>query len=71
MDYSEPYSPDRPGTAWRRSSWSGVEGGNCVEVAFQPLGTVSVRDSKSLATTLVVSAGGWSYFVAWLKEGID
>lgn len=30
---------------WRRSSYTGANGGNCVEVATAP-GTVPVRDSK-------------------------
>lgn len=31
---------------WRKSSRSGPQGGNCVEVAFLPSG-VGVRDSKN------------------------
>ncbi|MGX9227486.1 DUF397 domain-containing protein [Streptomyces albus] len=30
---------------WRKSSYSGPDGGNCLEVAETP-GTVHVRDSK-------------------------
>ncbi|HTX26255.1 MAG TPA: DUF397 domain-containing protein [Streptosporangiaceae bacterium] len=31
--------------AWRKSSYSGSNGGNCIEVAVMA-GTVAVRDSK-------------------------
>ena len=30
---------------WRKSSYSGASGGNCVQVATRP-GTVTLRDSK-------------------------
>lgn len=33
-------------TAWRKASYSGDTGGNCVEVATQPT-RVAVRDSKN------------------------
>ena len=31
---------------WRKSSYSGTNGGNCVEVAGLPAAGVAVRDSK-------------------------
>jgi hypothetical protein len=31
---------------WRKSSYSGSNGGNCVEVARNPGGIIAVRDSK-------------------------
>jgi hypothetical protein len=31
---------------WRKSSYSGDEGGNCIEIAELPAATVAVRDSK-------------------------
>ncbi|MFC6081855.1 DUF397 domain-containing protein [Sphaerisporangium aureirubrum] len=59
---------DLPDSEWRRSSWSGVEGGNCVEVTSKPTGVAGVRDSKSPARRAVaVSAHGWSSFLEWLK----
>jgi hypothetical protein len=36
---------DTVDTAWRKSSYSGANGGNCLEVASPP-GAVAVRDSK-------------------------
>src|SRR5436853_31119 len=37
--------------AWRRSSYSSEEGGECIEVAASP-GTVHVRDSKDTTAAL-------------------
>ncbi|MFC5748381.1 DUF397 domain-containing protein [Actinomadura rugatobispora] len=36
---------DLTGAKWRKSSYTGSNGGNCVEVAGLP-GVVAVRDSK-------------------------
>jgi len=36
---------DMSGAVWRKSSYSGANGGNCVEVAAT-VRTVAVRDSK-------------------------
>nr|WSW45690.1 DUF397 domain-containing protein [Streptomyces sp. NBC_01001] len=38
-------SQNPTGETWRKSSYSGNTGGDCVEVAAQPCG-VAVRDSK-------------------------
>lgn len=35
-----------PNQAWRKSSYSGSNGGECVEIAIGIPGTVPVRDSK-------------------------
>ncbi|MFG1997953.1 DUF397 domain-containing protein [Spirillospora sp. NPDC048911] len=37
---------DLTGAVWRKSSYSGPNGGNCVEVARLP-GLVALRDSKN------------------------
>ncbi|EPD58696.1 DUF397 domain-containing protein [Streptomyces sp. HGB0020] len=34
-------------TQWRKSSYSGDQGGNCLEIAETPRATVAVRDSKN------------------------
>ncbi|MFB7468004.1 DUF397 domain-containing protein [Streptomyces sp. NPDC056224] len=39
-------SQDLTGMLWRKSSYSGNTGGDCVEVAAQPC-LVAVRDSKN------------------------
>ncbi|MBM7776458.1 hypothetical protein JOD54_006662 [Actinokineospora baliensis] len=49
---------------FRKSSRSGTNGGNCVEVGFRP-GLVAVRDSKCPASGLVVlSASAWAGLLA-------
>ncbi|WP_432046272.1 DUF397 domain-containing protein [Streptomyces asiaticus] len=49
--------------AWFKSSYSGNEGGACVEVATTP-GAVHVRDSKEpVGVQLVFAAQSWAAFV--------
>lgn len=51
---------------WRKSSFSGSEGDNCVEIAQAP-DAVHVRDSKAPRTgQLVLSATAWAAFTASL-----
>ncbi|MFG3141842.1 DUF397 domain-containing protein [Streptomyces sp. NPDC048211] len=48
---------------WFKSSYSGTEGGQCVEVAAG-VGTVHVRDSKvGAGPVLRVSSEAWAGFV--------
>ncbi|RFU87519.1 DUF397 domain-containing protein [Streptomyces triticagri] len=48
---------------WFKSSYSGAEGGECVEVAAAQ-GTVCVRDTKMLSgPTLAVSHHAWTGLV--------
>ncbi|MEU9915064.1 DUF397 domain-containing protein [Streptomyces sp. NPDC051001] len=49
---------------WFKSTYSGDEGGQCVEVATCPH-TVHIRDSKTpTGPTLQVTATAWSAFIA-------
>ncbi|MFJ4961561.1 DUF397 domain-containing protein [Streptomyces sp. NPDC088729] len=49
---------------WIKSSHSGAEGGDCLEVAAQP-GAVLVRDSKNPSgPVLSLTPDGWAAFVA-------
>lgn len=51
------------GLAWFKSSYSGTEGGDCVEVAAATA-VVHVRDSKAVAgPVLIVSRAAWAGFV--------
>ncbi|WP_073951328.1 DUF397 domain-containing protein [Streptomyces kebangsaanensis] len=51
------------GLAWFKSSYSGTEGGDCLEVATGTAG-VHVRDSKTAAgPVLTVSHEAWAGFV--------
>lgn len=56
--------------AWRKSSQSGGNGGQCVEVARNLPGVVAVRDSKDPGgPSLVVTAGEWRAFLAGVRRG--
>jgi hypothetical protein len=49
---------------WRTSSYSGGDGGSCVEVADGVPGVVPVRDSKRpQGPVLMIPAAGWAEFV--------
>ena len=55
---------------WRKSSYSGNGGGNCVEVARNIPGIVAVRDSKDpRGPVLTLGAGVWRGFVDDVKAG--
>jgi hypothetical protein len=54
---------------WKKSSYSGGQGGNCVEVATQHLGQVAVRDSQDAAgSVLSFPREAWRVFVDGAKE---
>jgi hypothetical protein len=54
---------------WRKSSYSGTNGGNCVEVAHNLPGVVAVRDSKNPGgPALVFTPADWEAFTAGLKD---
>ncbi|GAA3844423.1 hypothetical protein GCM10022403_090400 [Streptomyces coacervatus] len=55
---------------WRKSSYSGGGGGNCLEIADDHPALVPVRDSKSPhGPKLVFRTEAWSAFVENLKHG--
>jgi hypothetical protein len=47
---------------WFKSSYSGSEGGDCVEVSAQPA-AIHIRDSKNTGPILTVAPGTWAAFV--------
>ncbi|WP_330316912.1 DUF397 domain-containing protein [Streptomyces platensis] len=56
---------------WRKSSYSNMDGGDCVEVADGVRGVVPVRDSKDPAgPAIIVPAGSWAAFVTALKADV-
>ena len=58
---------DLTSVSWRKSSYSGGNGGNCTEVADLP-GTVAVRDSKDPdGPALLFTAAQWAAFTARVK----
>jgi hypothetical protein len=57
-------------TAWRKSSYSGSENADCVEVADGVPGIVPVRDSKNpTGPALVFPATSWAAFISAIKNG--
>jgi hypothetical protein len=55
-------------STWRKSTYSGASGNNCVEVAKSD-STVLVRDTTDRAgVTLAVSADAWHVFAGRLKR---
>ena len=56
---------DLSGAQWRKSSRSGGNGGDCVEVARNLPGIVAIRDSKDPSgPALVVAPHRWAAFIA-------
>lgn len=54
---------------WRKSTRSGTNGGECVEVAGNLPGVVAVRDSKDPAgPVLAFDPQTWRAFVAYTKR---
>ncbi|MBM0202630.1 DUF397 domain-containing protein [Micromonospora sp. STR1s_5] len=54
---------------WRKSTRSGDNGGNCVEVATNISDVVAIRDSKdSTGPLLTFTAQAWTGFVAAVKR---
>jgi hypothetical protein len=61
---------DLTGATWRKSTYSGPQGGDCVEVADGVAGVMPVRDSKDPeGPALVFTAAAWAAFVADVKAG--
>ncbi|MEU1789389.1 DUF397 domain-containing protein [Streptomyces sparsogenes] len=59
------------GLVWFKSSYSGAEGGQCVEVAAGTA-VVHVRDSKAAAgPVLTVSRDAWAGFVGFASSARD
>ncbi|MFI2348632.1 DUF397 domain-containing protein [Streptomyces sp. NPDC019443] len=54
---------------WRKSSYSGASGGDCLEVTDIHRGIVPVRDSKNPdGPKLLFQAASWSAFITCLKR---
>jgi Domain of unknown function (DUF397) len=60
-------------TGWRKSSFSGSQGGNCVEVAGHG-GMILVRDTKDHGHVHRFTPASWREFVAAVRSresGLD
>ncbi|EMF26009.1 DUF397 domain-containing protein [Streptomyces pseudogriseolus] len=55
---------------WRKSTYSGNEGGSCIEILDGHPAGVPVRDSKDPeGPALVFRPAGWTPFVTAVKDG--
>jgi Domain of unknown function (DUF397) len=55
---------------WRKSTYSGNNGGNCVEVARNLPGIVAIRDSKDReGPALVVGPRAFAALIAGVRAG--
>ncbi|KAF4410850.1 MULTISPECIES: DUF397 domain-containing protein [Streptomyces] len=60
--------PSLKNARWRKSSYSGNTGGECVEVADDRRDAVLVRDSKNpTGPVLTLAPGAWRAFVDDLR----
>ena len=58
------------GAIWHKSSYSGSNGGGCVDVADNLPGVVAVRDSKDPdGPKLMFTPAEWRTFTSGLKSG--
>ena len=61
---------DLTGAAWRTSSYSSANGGQCVEVARNLPGLVAVRDSTDPhGPVLALSPAAWLAFTRHIRTG--
>jgi hypothetical protein len=61
---------DLSNATWRKSRYSGGNGGNCVEVAVLPDTSCAVRDSKDPeGPKLVFAPATWRTFTADVMSG--
>jgi Domain of unknown function (DUF397) len=61
---------DLASAVWHKSSYSGSNGGSCVEVAGNLPGIVAVRDSKNLeGGALTLTPAQWRGLLAGVKAG--
>ncbi|GAA4225662.1 hypothetical protein FHR32_002261 [Streptosporangium album] len=55
---------------WRKSSLSGSDGSDCVEIAALSAGRRAVRDSKDPGgPALILTPGQWTAFVTGVRNG--
>ncbi len=63
-------TPELSMATWRKSSYSGDNGGDCIEVAPGFPGVVPVRDSKDPhGPILSFNAPAWEAFIDGVKTG--
>ena len=61
---------DLTGAVWHKSTRSGGNGGDCVEVALNLPGIVAVRDTKNRdGATLIFTRAEWAAFLSGVRDG--
>lgn len=56
---------------WRKSSYSGDQGGNCVEIAEAPA-TIAIRDSKTpTGPILTLDPAAFTTFINWTSTAAE
>ena len=61
---------DLTGAVWHKSTRSGGNGGDCVEVAVNLPGIVAVRDTKDPGgAALVFTHAEWAAFLSGVRDG--
>jgi hypothetical protein len=61
---------DLTGAKWHKSTRSGGNGGDCVEVADNLPGIVAMRDTKDRdGGTLIFTHAEWAAFVGGVRDG--
>ncbi|CAL9593209.1 hypothetical protein SUDANB145_05268 [Streptomyces sp. enrichment culture] len=64
-----PVGTNLTNAAWRKSTYSNGQGGDCLELADNIPGTVPVRDSKNPAgPVLLLAPAAWSAFISGVRE---
>ncbi|UGY92090.1 DUF397 domain-containing protein [Streptomyces gobiensis] len=62
-------TPDLESAQWRKSTYSGMNNGDCLEVADGFPGVVPVRDSKRAGgPVIVVPAASWAVFIEHMRN---
>ena len=61
---------DLTGAVWHKSTRSGGNGGDCVEVAVNLPGIVAVRDTKNRdGVALIFTNAEWQAFLGGVRDG--
>uniref|UniRef100_UPI003EBAC3F5 DUF397 domain-containing protein n=1 Tax=Streptomyces tabacisoli TaxID=3156398 RepID=UPI003EBAC3F5 len=61
--------PDLTSAIWHKSTYSGGEGNNCLEVSYAHPELIPVRDSKNPSgPKLVLRAAAWTAFIDDLRR---